>query len=152
MQAIIVLYSVNHSSIVCMLYQVVAFHRTNFVSAMPDSKLETHSPSALRVATCVIQECLVCQRLPSVAISRQLWVLVAQAIGTDQAKRRRTMVFCNTMDSCRATEFYLKDNGIATACYHGDVPADGRRDAIQQFCDPDDGVPPVMVCSDLAAR
>ena len=32
------------------------------------------------------------------------------------------MVFCNTLDSCRATEHALQEAGLPTRCYHGDVP------------------------------
>ena len=63
------------------------------------------------------------------------------------------MVFCNTLDSCRATEHYLREKDIHTRCYHGDIPLDGRREAIQEFTG-DTGMDgqPVLVCTDLAAR
>ena len=32
------------------------------------------------------------------------------------------MVFCNTLDSCRATEHAVQEAGLPTRCYHGDVP------------------------------
>lgn len=64
------------------------------------------------------------------------------------------MVFCNTLDSCRATEHYLRERGVPTLCYHGDVPLDGRRDAIATFSrdEPSAEGHPVLVCTDLAAR
>ncbi len=64
------------------------------------------------------------------------------------------MVFCNTLDSARATEHYLRERGLPTLCYHGDVPLDGRRAAIAAFAG-EPGLPggqPVLVCTDLAAR
>ena len=76
-----------------------------------------------------------------------------QVLGADVAKGRRVMVFCNTLGSCRATEHYLREKDIHTCCYHGDVPLDGRREAIQEFTG-DTGMngQPVLVCTDLAAR
>lgn len=68
-------------------------------------------------------------------------------------KARRVMVFCNTLDSCRATEHFLREKDIHTCCYHGDIPLDGRRKAIQEFTgDPGMDGQPVLVCTDLAAR
>ncbi len=69
----------------------------------------------------------------------------------EQARGRRVMVFCNTLDSCRAAEHSLREAGAATLCYHGDVPLDGRRDAIAAFT-ADAAHKPVLVCTDLAAR
>jgi superfamily II DNA/RNA helicase len=64
------------------------------------------------------------------------------------------MVFCNTLDSCRATEHFLRERGMPTLCYHGDVPLDGRRNAIARFTAEEPGLDgqPVLVCTDLAAR
>lgn len=64
------------------------------------------------------------------------------------------MVFCNTLDSCRATEHFLRERGLPTLCYHGDVPLDGRREAITQFTAETPGAEgqPLLVCTDLAAR
>ena len=68
-------------------------------------------------------------------------------------KGRRAMVFCNTLDSCRATEHFLREKDIQTCCYHGDIPLDGRREAIEEFTgDPGMAGQPVLVCTDLAAR
>ena len=82
--------------------------------------------------------------------------LLAQVVGIDVHKGRRVMVFCNTLDSCRAADHFLRDRGFDTCCCHGDVPLDGRKEAIRKFTAEDDelslGDPPVMVCTDLAAR
>jgi len=37
-------------------------------------------------------------------------------------KGRRIMVFCNTLDSCRATEHHLSEAGLPTLSYHGALP------------------------------
>lgn len=75
----------------------------------------------------------------------------AQVVTGEQARGRRVMVFCNTLDSCRAAEHSLREAGAATLCYHGDVPLDGRRDAIAAFT-ADAAQKPVLVATDLAAR
>ena len=54
-----------------------------------------------------------------------------------------------------AADHFLTERGLQTACYHGDVPPDERRAAMQSFAG-GDGVsgerPPLLVCTDLAAR
>ena len=49
---------------------------------------------------------------------------------------------------------HLQEADLPTCCYHGDVPLDGRKEAISQFAagDSGEGEQPVMVCTDLAAR
>ncbi|GAB4819540.1 hypothetical protein N2152v2_006586 [Parachlorella kessleri] len=87
----------------------------------------------------------------------KLEVLV-QVVEGEQRRGRRLMVFCNTLDSCRAAEHHLRERGIATVCYHGDVPLDGRRAAIAAFSAADDSEEaegrgcPILVATDLAAR
>lgn len=44
---------------------------------------------------------------------------VAQVVTGDVKKGRRIMVFCNTLDSCRATEHHLSEAGLPTLSYHG---------------------------------
>ena len=74
-------------------------------------------------------------------------------MGGDQANGRRTMVFCNTLDSCRAAEHFLVERDLATVCYHGDVPLEERKTALHRFSGADvGGQPPALVCTDLAAR
>lgn len=85
------------------------------------------------------------------------------------------MIFCNTLDSCRAADKYLQEHDLPSLTYHGDVPLDGRRQAIATFAgggnsggggygeDGNSGgggyvggrqssSQPVLVCTDLAAR
>lgn len=66
------------------------------------------------------------------------------------------MVFCNTLDSCRAVDHFLRDRGFDPCCCHGDVPLDGRKEAIRRFTSQDEDLSldqqPVLVCTDLAAR
>lgn len=79
-----------------------------------------------------------------------------QMVTADAEKGKRVMVFCNTLDSCRAADHFLQDRGLSTCCYHGDVPLGGRREAIERFAPANDMLEtldqPVLVCTDLAAR
>ena len=45
------------------------------------------------------------------------------------------MIFCNTLDSCRAADKYLEEHDLPSLSYHGDVPLDGRRQAIAAFAE-----------------
>lgn len=78
--------------------------------------------------------------------------LLLQVIEGEHLRGRRVMVFCNTLASCRAADHFLTERGLQTACYHGDVPVEERKAAIQSFADPEGGRPPLLVCTDLAAR
>lgn len=79
--------------------------------------------------------------------------MLLQVVSGDAKRRHRVMVFCNTLDSCRATEHFLSEAGLPTLSYHGDVPLDGRRKAIAQFAEGGDhGQQPLLICTDLAAR
>ena len=53
-----------------------------------------------------------------------------------------------------AADHFLQEHGLDTACYHGDVPPEERKAAIQAFAAdlPEGERPPLMVCTDLAAR
>ena len=61
----------------------------------------------------------------------------------------RTMVFCNTVASCRAAEHSLTDAGIECVGYHGEMNSAARSSALESF---KLGDVPLLVCSDLAAR
>lgn len=75
-----------------------------------------------------------------------------QVVEGEAAKGHRVMVFCNTLDSCRAVDHHLREAGLATVCYHGDVPLEERKNAIVLFADPEADPPPLLVATDLAAR
>eukprot|EP00889_Picochlorum_renovo_P001014 jgi/Picre1/28044/NNA_001004.t1 len=79
--------------------------------------------------------------------------IAIQLVDADYARGQRTMVFCNTLDSCRAVEHYLSEQGIPSVCYHGDVPVAERKEAIAKFSQEYiDASPPILVATDLAAR
>lgn len=41
-------------------------------------------------------------------------------VSGDAKRQHRVMVFCNTLDSCRATEHFLSEAGLPTLSYHGE--------------------------------
>ncbi|GAX78605.1 hypothetical protein CEUSTIGMA_g6044.t1 [Chlamydomonas eustigma] len=45
----------------------------------------------------------------------------------------KVLVFCNTMDSCRAVEHHMREAGVNTVCYHGDMPVHLRQEAMRKF-------------------
>jgi len=59
------------------------------------------------------------------------------------------MIFCNTVDSCRAMDYELKEKGIEVSCFHGDVPHIERLESFRQF---NSGKTNIMLCTDAASR
>lgn len=78
--------------------------------------------------------------------------LLLQVVNGLSAQGKRAIVFCNTLDSCRAVDHRMKEQEIPAVCYHGDVPLDARRDAIRSFSEPGLETPPLLIATDLAAR
>jgi superfamily II DNA/RNA helicase len=86
---------------------------------------------------------------------------VADSGGSGAAVRQRdrdenalTLVFCNTVASCRAAEHALAEAGLDSLCYHGELNSQARSENLQRFrkagTNPDE--PHILVCTDLAAR
>lgn len=46
----------------------------------------------------------------------------SQVVTGEAARGKKVMVFCNTLDSARATEHFLRERGVPTRCYHGALP------------------------------
>lgn len=46
---------------------------------------------------------------------------------------KRTLVFCNTVKSCRAAEFALREVDVAALSYHGEVPSGERAKNLERF-------------------
>jgi superfamily II DNA/RNA helicase len=61
----------------------------------------------------------------------------------------RTLLFCNTVSSCRAVEHYLSEQRFPSLSYHGELNSAERRENIATF---KAGDVAVLVCTDLAAR
>ena len=68
---------------------------------------------------------------------------------SDLSKNAHGLVFCNTLDSCRAVEHYMQNNGFRSFCLHGSVPNDQRKGVIGDFLGSQSGI---LITTDLAAR
>ena len=64
-------------------------------------------------------------------------------------RNMRTLIFCNTVDSCRAVEYALKESETDTLSYHGDLRGTDREDNLNKFRS---GESQYLVCTDIAAR
>ncbi|CAN0121971.1 unnamed protein product [Ectocarpus sp. 4 AP-2014] len=62
---------------------------------------------------------------------------------------KRTLVFCNTVKSCRAAEFGLREVDLKALSYHGEVPSDERSSNLERF---KAGEAKYLVCTDIASR
>ncbi|CAN0496389.1 unnamed protein product, partial [Ectocarpus sp. 12 AP-2014] len=62
---------------------------------------------------------------------------------------KRTLVFCNTVKSCRAAEFGLREVDLKALSYHGEVPSDERSSNLERF---KAGQAKYLVCTDIASR
>lgn len=51
----------------------------------------------------------------------------------EASRNRRVLVFCNTVDSCRAVEHHCRERGLPTVCYHGTMPIPARKEAFNEF-------------------
>ncbi|KAI0566693.1 DEAD-box ATP-dependent RNA helicase 39 [Gracilaria domingensis] len=65
------------------------------------------------------------------------------------SKEGRMMVFCNTIDSCRFVDHFLREGGHVTSCIHGDIPLARRETEYESFRN---GEKPLLICTDMAAR
>jgi len=65
-----------------------------------------------------------------------------------------SMVFCNTIASARAAEHAMKEGGVESLCYHGEINSTDRAGNLKLFRGAGQGDvgPKVLVCTDIAAR
>jgi superfamily II DNA/RNA helicase len=90
--------------------------------------------------------------------------LLAEVLQQHIRKPYKTLVFCNTIDSCRAVEYYMRDpttygsmigvNAVedvidTVACYHGEL---NSRERLANLDSLRNGTAKYMVCTDIAAR
>src|SRR5690348_9486096 len=75
--------------------------------------------------------------------------MLLDVISQYKSAARRTLVFCNTVTSARATQHALREAGIEAIAYHGEVPSEARATALSDFAT---GTARHMVCTDIAAR
>lgn len=66
-----------------------------------------------------------------------------------QVTKGPTLVFCNTLDSCRAVEHHLRENECSAACVHGSIPVRLRARYWDEFRS---GSLDTAVCTDVCAR
>jgi len=69
----------------------------------------------------------------------------------------RVLVFCNTIESCRRVENFLRRKDRREELYrvhafHKAIPADARKRALADFTQADDSTPRLLVCTDRASR
>ena len=103
----------------------------------------------------------------NVGSSDKLSLLVDVVAGGERMKQQKkeqtgeghqplTLVFCNTVSSCRAAEHALAESGVSSLCYHGDLQSSDREDNLQEFRKVGEGLyddgPRVLVCTDIASR
>mmetsp|Transcript_12978 Transcript_12978/g.19774 ORF Transcript_12978/g.19774 Transcript_12978/m.19774 type:complete len:346 (-) Transcript_12978:185-1222(-) len=74
-------------------------------------------------------------------------------------KSERTLIFCNTVESCRSVENFLKRNdrrgkAYNVGCYHGALSPSKRNRDLEAFSKPTTNrmVDQVLICTDRAAR
>ncbi|KAL3797170.1 hypothetical protein ACHAW5_006032 [Stephanodiscus triporus] len=77
--------------------------------------------------------------------------------GGDSGPLPLTLVFCNTVASCRAAEHALAESGVSSLCYHGDLNSADREENLREFRrvgteGDSDGGSSVLVCTDIASR
>eukprot|EP00879_Flechtneria_rotunda_P025367 GHRR01026952.1.p1 GENE.GHRR01026952.1~~GHRR01026952.1.p1 ORF type:complete len:415 (+),score=141.71 GHRR01026952.1:145-1389(+) len=82
--------------------------------------------------------------------------LLLEVLQSDVRKRHKVLVFCKSVDSCRAVEHFCQDRDLPTVCYHGDMPIAARKESMAAFAgaaaESDVNAPSIMVATDLAAR
>ena len=101
----------------------------------------------------------------NVGSSDKLSLLVDVVAGGERQKRERqrggehlplTLVFCNTVSSCRAAEHALAESGVSSLCYHGDLKSSDREENLEMFRKVGEGSnsydASVLVCTDIASR
>jgi superfamily II DNA/RNA helicase len=75
--------------------------------------------------------------------------LLLDILSTSRQKEERVMIFCNTVQSCRAAEHALKEISLNSVCYHGDMHSEERASSLEKF---KSGEVSFLVCTDIASR
>ncbi|EGG18489.1 ATP-dependent RNA helicase [Cavenderia fasciculata] len=70
-----------------------------------------------------------------------------RAIKPSQSKR--VLVFCNSPNSCRSTEYFLTENGFNATSLHGEIPPKTRSKNWRQFLNNEKSI---LVSTDIASR
>ena len=89
--------------------------------------------------------------------------ILAEILHRHVNKKHKTLVFCNTIDSCRAVDYYMRDPSSysyldreaglqivnSVVSYHGGLNSREREANIDRLRN---GTAEIMVCTDIAAR
>jgi superfamily II DNA/RNA helicase len=61
-------------------------------------------------------------------------IVLKSILERNHPKKKRTLIFCNTIDSCRAVEYAINDSPLFHALtYHGDMNSIEREENLQKF-------------------
>lgn len=75
--------------------------------------------------------------------------MLSLVIDRFKGKKYPTLIFCNTVASCRAVEYSLTEKEVNCLSYHGDLNSREREANLEKFRDRE---VQYLVCSDIAAR
>ncbi|KFG56956.1 DEAD/DEAH box helicase domain-containing protein, partial [Toxoplasma gondii RUB] len=78
-------------------------------------------------------------------MSRLMEVLEERVGGADA----KTMIFCNTVNTCRAVDLTLLEKGYKVSCLHGLMPFKLRKASFQKLQNGDTNI---LVCTNVASR
>ncbi|KAL9644025.1 hypothetical protein ABK040_005493 [Willaertia magna] len=70
-------------------------------------------------------------------------------IPVNPASKKRILIFCNTIKSCRAVHHALREKGVEASCFHGDMPHEKQTEEFDSFSS---GRINIMVTTDIASR
>lgn len=76
-------------------------------------------------------------------------VILKSVLQRHSIKPLRTLIFCNSVDSVRAVQYFLSEAGSPALSYHGDLNSRERESNLNSFRN---GESQCMVCTDIAAR
>ncbi|KYR00817.1 ATP-dependent RNA helicase [Tieghemostelium lacteum] len=66
-----------------------------------------------------------------------------------QQAQKRILIFCNSPNSCRSTEYLLTENDYNATSLHGEIPAKRRNANWKEFLNGDKNI---LVCTDIVSR
>jgi len=90
--------------------------------------------------------------------------LLSEVMSPYLARGKKLLVFCNSVDSSRAVEYFCREQGMPAVCYNGEMTVAARQESMERFSGAaarpvngqESGVSkekqPVMIATDVAAR
>eukprot|EP00967_Tisochrysis_lutea_P057713 scaffold73216_cov22-Tisochrysis_lutea.AAC.2 len=49
------------------------------------------------------------------------------------ARGKKLLVFCNSVDSSRAVEYFCREQGMPAVCYNGEMTVAARQESMERF-------------------